>query len=54
MRCIHKNIGTCADDLPVDEVKTRAYPATQHTYPIAAEELLNFKKCMEEVPASRI
>ena len=45
---------TWADHLVTSEVKSRTYPAPEHTYPIATEELRNFEKCMEEVPVSRI
>ena len=31
------------------EVKDRSYPATEHTYPIAKEELAEFEKVVEEM-----
>ncbi|KAL4971096.1 3-methyl-2-oxobutanoate hydroxymethyltransferase ECM31 [Aspergillus stella-maris] len=33
-----------------EEVKSRAYPAEQHTYPIPKEELVEFQKAVEEIP----
>ncbi|KAL8791690.1 MAG: hypothetical protein Q9195_005697 [Heterodermia aff. obscurata] len=32
------------------EVKSRAYPATAHTYPMPAEELLEFERILESTP----
>lgn len=31
-----------------EEVKSRAYPAPEHTYPIAKEELAEFAKIIED------
>ncbi|OJI98225.1 hypothetical protein ASPVEDRAFT_37669 [Aspergillus versicolor CBS 583.65] len=36
-----------------DEVKSRAYPAEQHTYPIPKEELAEFEKAVDEIPEKK-
>ncbi len=36
-----------------DEVKSRAYPAEQHTYPISKEELAEFEKVVDEIPEKK-
>ncbi|KAL4759329.1 3-methyl-2-oxobutanoate hydroxymethyltransferase ECM31 [Aspergillus foveolatus] len=35
------------------EVKSRAYPAEQHTYPIPREELVEFQKAVDELPEEK-
>ncbi|KAL5336654.1 ketopantoate hydroxymethyltransferase-domain-containing protein [Aspergillus crustosus] len=36
-----------------EEVKSRAYPAEQHTYPIPKEELDEFQKAVDEIPKNK-
>ncbi|CBF85545.1 PANB_EMENI 3-methyl-2-oxobutanoate hydroxymethyltransferase (Ketopantoate hydroxymethyltransferase) [Aspergillus nidulans FGSC A4] len=36
-----------------EEVKSRAYPAEQHTYPIPKEELVEFQKAVDELPEEK-
>ncbi|KAL5000140.1 3-methyl-2-oxobutanoate hydroxymethyltransferase [Aspergillus recurvatus] len=36
-----------------EEVKSRAYPSEQHTYPIPKEELVEFQKAVDEIPEKR-
>ncbi|KAL3430438.1 3-methyl-2-oxobutanoate hydroxymethyltransferase [Aspergillus tetrazonus] len=36
-----------------EEVKSRAYPAEQHTYPIPKEELVEFQKAVDELPEAK-
>ncbi|KAL4770495.1 3-methyl-2-oxobutanoate hydroxymethyltransferase [Aspergillus nidulans var. acristatus] len=36
-----------------EEVKSRAYPAEQHTYPIPKEELVEFQKAVDELPEKK-
>ncbi|KAL4748691.1 3-methyl-2-oxobutanoate hydroxymethyltransferase [Aspergillus terricola var. indicus] len=36
-----------------EEVKCRAYPSEQHTYPIPKEELVEFQKAVDELPEKK-
>ncbi|KAL4780429.1 3-methyl-2-oxobutanoate hydroxymethyltransferase PanB [Aspergillus varians] len=36
-----------------EEVKSRAYPSEQHTYPIPKEELVEFQKVVDEIPEKK-
>ncbi|KAL4804370.1 3-methyl-2-oxobutanoate hydroxymethyltransferase [Aspergillus unguis] len=36
-----------------EEVKSRAYPSEQHTYPIPKEELEEFEKALDEIPEKK-
>ncbi|KAL4908726.1 3-methyl-2-oxobutanoate hydroxymethyltransferase [Aspergillus multicolor] len=36
-----------------EEVKSRAYPAEQHTYPMPQEELAEFRKAVDEIPEKK-
>ncbi|KAL6238809.1 3-methyl-2-oxobutanoate hydroxymethyltransferase [Aspergillus navahoensis] len=36
-----------------EEVKSRAYPSEQHTYPIPKEELVEFQKAVDDIPEKK-